>query len=158
MNRTSRRQLVCTVALALTFGAAASAIVGLAAPAHAETYYNFQSPSGNIACEMIAADDGTGTAVCKLKDHTWPTPTAAGGDCEYAGADLKLLQNHAPCAGVWPSQIFLLEDYGGLQTLSYGQTHTVGTITCGSAPSGVTCTDTSTGHFFRASRDSYQLS
>src|SRR6185295_14468519 len=122
MNRTSRRQRVSTVAAVLTSGAAALAIVGSAAPAHAETYYNFQSPSGNIACEMIAADDGTGTgtAVCKLRDHTWPTPTAAAGDCEYAGADLKLLQNHAPCAGVWPSQIFLLKDYGGLQTLSYG--------------------------------------
>ncbi len=158
MNRTPRHQRVRAVAIALTSGAAASAIVGLASPAQADTYDNFQSPSGNIACEMITAVDGTGTAVCKLKDHTWPTPTAAGGDCEYAGADVKLLQNHAPCVGVWPSQIFLLKEYGGLPTLPYGQTHTVGTITCGSAPSGVTCTDTTTGHFFRISRDSYELS
>ena len=33
----------------------------------------------------------------------------------------------------------------------------VGTMTCDSETSGVTCTDTSTGHFFRVSRESYQL-
>ena len=32
-----------------------------------------------------------------------------------------------------------------------------GKITCDSEPSGVTCTDTSTGHFFRVSGESYQL-
>jgi hypothetical protein len=136
---------------------AAAATIGLAAPAHADTYNYFQSPSGNIACEMIGADDGAGSAVCKLKDHAWVAPPPAGGDCEYSGYDLKLFQGNLPCAGVWPSQIFLLEQYGGLQTLSYGQTHTVGTITCGSEPSGVTCTDSSTGHFFRVSQESYQL-
>ena len=42
-------------------------------------------------------------------------------------------------------------------TLGYGQTRSVGTITCDVEPSGVTCTDSSTGHFLRLSRDSYQL-
>jgi hypothetical protein len=42
-------------------------------------------------------------------------------------------------------------------TLDYGQTKSVGVMTCASEPSGVTCTDTSTGHFFRVSRDSYEL-
>jgi hypothetical protein len=35
--------------------------------------------------------------------------------------------------------------------------HIIGAITCDSEPAGVTCTDISTGHFFRVSRDSYQL-
>jgi len=30
-------------------------------------------------------------------------------------------------------------------------------MTCDSEPSGMTCTDSSTGHFFRISRESYQL-
>lgn len=47
--------------------------------------------------------------------------------------------------------------FGGLQTLAYGQTRSIGAITCSSEPSGVTCTDSGTGHFFRVSRDSYEL-
>ena len=45
----------------------------------------------------------------------------------------------------------------GEQTLNYGQTISAGTITCDSEPSGMTCTDSSTGHYFRVSRDSYSL-
>ena len=41
--------------------------------------------------------------------------------------------------------------------IDYGQARSVGTITCDVEPSGVTCTDISTGHFLRLSRDSYQL-
>jgi len=41
--------------------------------------------------------------------------------------------------------------------LDYGQTRSVGTLSCDSEPSGVTCTDSSTGHFFRVSSDSLQL-
>jgi hypothetical protein len=33
----------------------------------------------------------------------------------------------------------------------------IGAITCDSEPSGVTCTNSSTGHFFRVSRESYEL-
>jgi hypothetical protein len=42
-------------------------------------------------------------------------------------------------------------------TLDYGQTRSVGTITCDVELSGVTCADSSTGHFFRLSRESYEL-
>ena len=45
----------------------------------------------------------------------------------------------------------------GEQTLDYGQKYSRGAITCESEPSGVTCTDTATGHFFRISRESYEL-
>jgi hypothetical protein len=140
-------------AAAIGMGAA----IGSAAAAHADSYYDFGTPSGNIACTMIGADDGTGTAVCKLKEHTWAAPTETSSDCQYAGTDVKLFQGDAPCAGVWPSQIFLKQSYGALPTLAYGQSHTMGAITCVSAASGVTCTDSGTGHFFRVSRDSYQL-
>jgi serine/threonine-protein kinase len=36
--------------------------------------------------------------------------------------------------------------------LDYGQTRSVGAITCDSEPSGMACTDSSTGHYFRRSR------
>jgi hypothetical protein len=59
----------------------------------------------------------------------------------------------AACAGSAMIQIFV----NAPPVLGYGQTHSIGTITCDSEPSGVTCTDGSTGHFFRTSRESYQL-
>ena len=45
----------------------------------------------------------------------------------------------------------------GEPTLDYGQTKSAGTLSCDSEPSGVKCTDSSTGHYFRVSRDSYDL-
>ena len=43
------------------------------------------------------------------------------------------------------------------QTLAYGQTRSLGTITCDSEYTGMTCTDSSTGHYFRVAREIYQL-
>jgi hypothetical protein len=43
------------------------------------------------------------------------------------------------------------------ETLAYGQARTFGSITCDSESSGMTCTDSSTGHYFRISRDTYEL-
>lgn len=48
-------------------------------------------------------------------------------------------------------------DAPGLKTLDYGQTYSHGAITCNSELSGVTCTDTSTGHYFGVSRENYEL-
>lgn len=45
----------------------------------------------------------------------------------------------------------------GLGTLAYGKTASAGTITCDSEPASMTCTDSSTSHFFRMSQESYQL-
>jgi uncharacterized protein DUF6636 len=45
----------------------------------------------------------------------------------------------------------------GLPTLSYDSNWPVNPITCDSEPTGMTCTDASTGHFFRVSRESYEL-
>jgi hypothetical protein len=145
---------------------AAAACVALPATAQAEpsNMFQFLTPSGNIACHMDDRSDGTGYAWCKVRDHTWALP--ASGYCQAGylpGAigepgddDLQLSQGNAPCLGFVMSQIFFTGEYAP-STLGYGQTHTVGTITCESASSGVTCTDTSTGHFFRVSRESYQL-
>jgi hypothetical protein len=140
---------------ALSIATAATALP-LAVTAHADvTGFLFQSPSGNIGCSMIDHGDGTGYAVCRIHDHTWAAPPP-GGDCQTgAGYDLQLFRGDAPCVGHWMGQIF--EAPRGLPTLDYGQTRTVGTITCDSEASGVTCTDSSTGHFFRVSQESYQL-
>jgi hypothetical protein len=147
-----------TMIAALSIATAATALpLAATAQANVTHSYIFQSPSGNIGCEIFDRDDGTGDAVCKIHDRTWVSP-APGGDwaCAFAGQDLILYRGAAACVGAYPSQIWLALDYNKV-TLAYGQTHTVGTITCDSEPTGVTCTDTATGHFFRVSRENYEL-
>ena len=159
------RQVKTTVITAVGT-AIAAATIALPAIAHAEpsSRYQFLSPSGNIACQMDQRADGTGYAWCKVDDHEWAAQL--GGYCRAAylpgaigdpgGEDLQLSQGNTPCQSFVMSQIFFSGQYAPA-TLEYSQTHTVGAITCESAPSSVTCTDTITGHFFRMSRESYQL-
>lgn len=41
--------------------------------------------------------------------------------------------------------------------LAYGESLSAGPLTCTSAPSGMTCTDASTGNYFRVSRESFDI-
>lgn len=153
-----RLTLIATAAVATTLALPA------AAQAEPTNLYQFLSPSGNIGCHMDTRPDGTGFAWCKVDGHAWSAP--ASGYCQPAyvpgaigqpgGTDVQLSQGNAPCLGFVMSQIFFSGPYAP-STLEYGQTHTVGSITCQSEPSGVTCTDASNGHFFHVSRDAYQL-
>ena len=150
--------------LALVGAATISATLWLPAPAQAASdRYQFLSPSGNIGCQMDSVRGGSAYAWCKVQDHTWVEPQ--GETCEPANVpgsigepapDLQLRRGGAPCLGFVMSQLFFSGQYAP-PTLDYGQTRTVGAITCASDPAGVTCTDASTGHFFQVSRDSYQL-
>ncbi len=133
--------------------ATAATTLPLAAIAHADVPYWFQSPSGNIVCSMAGTGDGNASAGCEIRDHTWVIPFPPGWQLG-GGCDRFLLdQGNAPSTHCHTDTSFV----PGLPTLDYGQTHSVGAITCDSEPSGMTCTDTSTGHFFRVASDSYQL-
>jgi hypothetical protein len=139
--------------LSVIAAATIAATIALPATAHAGVPPSFQTPSGNIMCWI--ADD---TAACRIVDYTHPAQQRPS-DCSSAE---------------WPSTFWLSQGkpasvdcsddppgtYHGMRTsvtLDYGQTKSVGLMTCASEPSGVTCTDASTGHFFRVSRDSYEL-
>jgi len=144
-----QRQATKMMKLTLIATTAVAATIGLAATAHADDTYAFQSPSGNIGCKM-----GAGGAMCEIKDYTWFIPRPADYTMGGKGNRFILDRGRAPIGGDWHSDH---EFPDGAPTLDYGQTRTVGAITCDSEPSGMTCTDSSTGHFFRVSRDSYQL-
>jgi hypothetical protein len=149
--------------LALIATATVAATIALPATANADSSlpdYQFQSPSGNIVC-LMGANIGAAIAGCEVRDHNWviPSPTDYGssptnGHTGGCVDRFELDQGDAPSStecltgSVFPP---------GLHTLDYGQTRSVGVITCDSEPSGMTCTDSSTGHFFRISNDSYQL-
>jgi hypothetical protein len=140
--------------VALIATATAATITALPPTAHAVPDGSFQSPSGNIYCILIVKDTGAASSACQLQQHhTYAAPPP--GTCHLGG---------------WGSQIGLdqgnppdFECVGGelavapMPTLGYGQTRSAGPITCDSEPSGMTCTDSSSGHFFRLSRESYQL-
>lgn len=156
--------------LALIASSTLAATMTLPATAHADyDYRRFQSPSGDILCVMLRDHDnwdpasyGKGHATCQVQDPTYapPPPQYVGGDgrpstCSLLGwgGQFALAEGgppHLDCVGgnlIWP----------GLPTLEYGQAMSLGSITCASEPSAMTCTDTSSGRFFRVSRDSYQL-
>lgn len=140
--------------LALIATATGAATIALSATAHAYPDGSFQSPSGIIVCIITAsASTGSPAAACQVQHHTYAPPPP--GQCHLGGwgSQINLDQGNPP----------RFECVGGvlavppMPTLDYGQTRSVGAITCKSEPSGVTCTDSSTGHFFRLSGDSYEL-
>jgi Family of unknown function (DUF6636) len=152
-----RQRAMAITKLALIATATLAATIGVAGTAHADDEIDFRSPSGDVTCAMTQGHDindqahyGKGTVACQVK-HSYPQPPLP--DCPVAGRSYALSQGTPPS----------LECQGGAivgsppPTLAYGQFRSVGTITCDVEPSGVTCTDSSTGHFLRLSRDSYQL-
>jgi hypothetical protein len=150
--------------LALIATATVAAAVALSATAHADDtqYVNFLSPSGNMNCSIMLlppfAANGTQYAgnndvTCEIVDHAWQTPQSCattGG--QVAGVSMRADATAQPVVDCekYPNQLPL-----SWPTLDYGQSRTLGVITCDSEPSGVTCTHNSTGHYFRLSSDSY---
>lgn len=146
----------------LVLGAAAIAFA-VPAVAHADSdRATFTSPSGNIRCAMAAPADGPSTVACQLENITYTVPAGtahqeSGEPCERdygSGRDVRLVAG-AP-GYVWCSYAALGGGVKTWPTLAYGQSQTLGSITCTSEPTAVTCTDAS-GHYFRISRDLYEL-
>ena len=135
---------VCTITACAMLGGAPSANAALLL---------FQSPSGNIACQLYWFEPNTASAGCEIRDHTFQTPPRPS-HCEGAWGDsVGLLQGGPAKLDCHSDTLF----GGNAATLPYGATETLGPITCSSEPAGMTCRDSSSGHFFSLSRDSYRL-
>jgi uncharacterized protein DUF6636 len=144
-----RQRAMTTAKLALIVSATVAATIGFAGTARSDDSYDFQSPSGNIGCSLH-----TGGVSCEVVDYTWFIPRPPDYQMGGRGNVFVLERGSAPVAGVWHSDHQFPD---GSPTLDYGQSRTAGTITCDSENAGMTCTDSSTGHFFRVSRESYQV-
>jgi hypothetical protein len=151
--------------LAMIAAATVAATITLPATAHGDdNRQKFESPSGNIRCVLdVSSQTGAPVALCQLRDYTYVVPAglprdSSGGPCQRAqyGGDYGLDQGQPGYLGC--SYAALDSGVGPWPTLDYGQSRSLGAITCDSEPTGVKCTDTSSGHFFRVSRDSYELS
>jgi hypothetical protein len=111
----------------------------------------FRSPSGNINCTLSTPGNEI-AARCEVVDHTWTAPPPS--DCHLNSGDrFYLTQAGGAVVGCYG------QEFGPApqETLEYGQTRSFGTLTCNSEYTGMTCTDSSTGHYFRVSRDTYEL-
>ena len=128
------------------------AVVGDPVPARAVTFYQFQAPSENVYCAMGSLGNRA-FASCEVTDHTWPAPPRPDR-CEGEWGNRFELQQGNEATLVCSSDTLR---GGGLPTLPYGNSWSVNPLTCASEPTGMTCTDRLTGHYFRVSRDSYEL-
>jgi hypothetical protein len=108
----------------------------------------FRSPSGNIGCALFE-----GSARCDIMHRSWsPPPRPASCQLDY-GQGLEVYGSrpgHLVCAGdtaLDPSA----------PILHYGAASVVGQDTCVSATTGMTCTDTRTGHGFWIAIQGYRV-
>ena len=134
-------------------GASTLLLLVPAAVAHADDLYQFQSPSGNIACVMAALSGTTPEVACEIVERTW-NPPAKPATCDGDWGDRITLQQ-----GATPALTCHTDTTRGLglPALAYGTAHTLAGLTCASDEAGITCTDSTTGHYFSLSRDAYEL-
>jgi hypothetical protein len=142
--------LLARLAIPLT---AAAVAIPLASSAQALSFEQFQSPSGNLSCGMGVLDDGKAFAQCEIIDRDWTSPPRPA-DCPLDYGDRIGLQQGSPATFGCHGDTLRGPD---LPALGYGQSRSAGPITCLSRTSGMTCTDSSTGHFFTLSRESYKI-
>jgi hypothetical protein len=145
---------VTALRLAAAAAATAVAAVGMAAAAHADAdYQQFQSPSGDVKCELTVNYMGEPYANCTVRNASYAVPPDQCDMSRPVFPQFGITQGHTPAQ---PSCVI---DHAELPwpTLDFGQKRSVGTITCDSEPAGVTCTDAGTGHFIRVSPESYDL-
>jgi hypothetical protein len=112
----------------------------------------------------MTQDEGSPATVnCQLADITYAVPAwqPHGDDGEPcpadsgSGRDLRLVAGQS--GFVRCSYAALDGGVGPWPALAYGSAQTLGPITCDSAATAVTCTDTGSGHFFLVSRDRYEV-
>ena len=138
--------------------AIAAATIGLAPTSHAVFSVQFQSPSGDISCNLVnyPPDDEHSLAKnfvqCDIADHSWVPPRPPPQDRGDATATFVLMRGQLPIVGYRPGTFAAV---GSM--LDSAQAPYAGAIACRSEQSAMRCTDVNTGHFFRVSRESYEL-
>lgn len=121
----------------------AAAAMASAATAQADIIGDFKTPSGDVYCQLATIGD-TGSVVC---EGGGPFHQPVPANCHGAwGGRFSITQGQPPVSECHTDTIRSNQPMAPI--LWFGQTQSVGTITCDSELSGVTCTDSSTGRFF----------
>ncbi len=129
----------------------ALALLVSAAPAQAQNYIAFHSPSENIQCAIYGGDYAG--ARCDMVELT-PSFTKPPPDCDFDwgfsfGVDPQSGKGYLACVSD------AVADPAGL-TLDYGAQIGLAGITCTSAKTGMRCTNTA-GHGFAISKAKQSL-
>ncbi|MDZ4311857.1 MAG: DUF6636 domain-containing protein [Cypionkella sp.] len=128
----------------------AFALTLLAAPAFADDYLAFHSPSGNIQCAMMTGDYAQ--VRCDMSSLT-PTYRKAPANCEFDWGSSFAVdaggQGYLACVSD------AVADPGGIE-LGYGKSISLGPFTCTSEKSGMECTNLG-GHGFKISKAKQKL-
>lgn len=120
-------------------------------PSGGNLHWQFKSPTGNIICDLDGRSD-KGVAACEVREHTYRPQVKP--ECEPGWSNkFTLNQGQTVIASCYPGSSFNLDP----PIQQYGHPLTVGALTCViEETSGVTCTDTTTGHYFQAARQEYK--
>jgi hypothetical protein len=111
---------------------------------------DFQTPSHNIGCMLIG-----GVARCDIRARTWsppPHPASCSHEVDF-GQGLEVGAS-GPAGFVCAGDTALDPS---ASVLPYGTRSVFGQFSCVSRTTGISCTNTSTGHGFEMSRSSYAL-
>jgi hypothetical protein len=135
-----------------------AATIGLAPSSHANPFSEqFQSPSGDISCNLVNYPPvdthslGKNFVQCDIVNQSWSPPRPPPGGQADATATLVLMRGQLPIVGYSPGTL------AAADPVNYDQPLSAGAISCRPEQSAMRCSDASTGHFFRVSRESYEL-
>ena len=135
-----------------------AAAIGSAGNAQANPYSaQFQSPSGDISCNLVNSPPtdklglGKNFVQCDIVNQSWVPPRPPPGGRADATSTIVLMRGQLPIVGYSPGTL------AASDPVNYDQPLSAGAIACSSEQAAVKCTDVSTGHFFRVSRESYEL-
>jgi hypothetical protein len=135
-----------------------AAAIGSAGSAQANPYSEqFQSPSGDISCNLVNYPPtdklgfGKNFVQCDIVNQSWVPPRPPPEGRADATSTVVLMRGQLPIVGYSPGAL------AALDPVNYDQPLSAGVIACRSEQSAVKCIDTSTGHFFRVSKESYEL-
>jgi hypothetical protein len=159
-GRAARSALLYTIGMVAGVCATLGvATIGLAGTSNASPFaVQFQSPSGDISCNLVnhPPDDQHSFAKnfvqCDIDNHSWVPPRPPPPDRPDATSTFLLVRGQRPIVGYSPGTVG-----DGAPMLDSAQAPHAGAIACRSEQSAMKCTDTSTGHFFRVSQESYEL-
>ena len=114
--------------------------------------WRFQSPTGNIACDL----NGSTTppeATCEVREHSYQPKVKPTCNPAWANS-FRLVQGRKVQVNCYSGTDFR----SALPVQGYGNPLTVGSLTCVlDEATGVTCKDSSTGHYFQAARQEYEF-
>ena len=132
---------------------------------------HFVSPTKNEGCAILGPEAASpGIWGCALAAQDWAFPQTDPADYCYGaqvpcGYGIEVTGDDEPHPrrrgdSGFPAAVTIFSTTGDpaqIQTLDYGHSVSYGDVTCVSQESGITCSDSASGHGFTVSKAAYEL-